>query len=70
MTQINQTALAYYQTHYNDLFAEFLTFLRIPSVSTADVHKDDIKKAAAFLVSKLNTLGFKKLKLTRLPCTP
>jgi acetylornithine deacetylase/succinyl-diaminopimelate desuccinylase-like protein len=57
-----QAALLYYQAHYNDLFNEFLTFLRIPSVSTADVHKDDIKKAAAFLVSKLNKLGFKKVE--------
>ena len=63
MTQDNiQAALTYYQTHYNDLFNEFLTLLRIPSVSTADIHKDDIKKAAAFLVNKLTEIGFKEVK--------
>ena len=57
-----QNALTYYQDHYNELFNEFLTFLRIPSVSTADVHKEDVKKAAAFLVNKLTELGFKQVK--------
>jgi acetylornithine deacetylase/succinyl-diaminopimelate desuccinylase-like protein len=65
-----QTALTYYQDHYNDLFNEFLTFLKIPSVSTADEHKDDIKKAAAFLVNKLKELGFTSVKAHETACHP
>lgn len=63
MTEENiQSALTYYKDHYNNLFDEFLTFLRIPSVSTADAHKDDIKKAAQFLVHKLKELGFEEVE--------
>ncbi|MBG0783764.1 MAG: dipeptidase [Anaerolineaceae bacterium] len=65
-----QAAIAYYQDHYNQLFDEFLTLLRIPSVSTAEIHKEDVKKAAAFLVNKLKELGFKQVKAYETPLHP
>ena len=65
-----QNALTYYKDHYKDLFGEFLSFLQIPSVSTADVHKDDIKKTADFLVNKLKELGFTDVKAHETPLHP
>lgn len=55
-------ALEYYQSNYSLLHQDFLQLLQIPSVSTADEHKEDIQKAAAFLVVKLNELGFSNVK--------
>jgi len=66
---INQ-ALDYYQANYEKLHQEFLHLLRIPSVSTADAHKNDIQKAADFLVEKLTTLGFTKVKAHPTSCHP
>ncbi|MDW7753611.1 MAG: dipeptidase [Brevefilum sp.] len=53
-------AIQYYQGNYQNLHQEFLNFLKIPSVSTAEDHQDDIQKAADFLVKKLSILGFDK----------
>lgn len=65
-----QPALTYYQIHYNNLYDEFLTFLKIPSVSTADRHKSDIRKAAEFLVRKLTGIGFQNVKAFETPLHP
>ncbi|CAA9567583.1 MAG: Acetylornithine deacetylase/Succinyl-diaminopimelate desuccinylase and related deacylases [uncultured Truepera sp.] len=40
------------------LLEELSEFLKIPSVSTATHHKDDVRRAADFLVHKLQPLGF------------
>jgi acetylornithine deacetylase/succinyl-diaminopimelate desuccinylase-like protein len=53
-------AIQYYQENYQNLHQEFLDLLRIPSVSTAEDHQDDVQKAADFLVKKLSGLGFDK----------
>jgi acetylornithine deacetylase/succinyl-diaminopimelate desuccinylase-like protein len=55
-------ALDFYQSNFAQLYQEFLQLLRIPSVSTAEIHKSDIQNAAAFLVEKLISLGFKNVK--------
>jgi len=55
-------ALAYYKSNYAKLYREFQQLLRIPSVSTAEEHKDDIQKAADFLVKKLIEIGLKNVK--------
>ena len=57
-----QQAIKFYEKNEATLFQEFLNFLRIPSVSTAADHKDDIKKAAELLVRKLTSLGFKNVE--------
>jgi len=51
-------AINYYRENYQNLHQEFLSLLRIPSVSTSEEHQEDIQKAADFLVEKLNDLGF------------
>jgi len=53
-------AINYYRENYQNLHQEFLSLLRIPSVSTSEEHQEDIQKAADFLVEKLNDLGFDK----------
>lgn len=58
----DQKAISYYQSHFPELFQEFLTLLRIPSVSTAKEHKEDIQKAAKFLEKKLLSIGFKNVE--------
>jgi len=60
--QKNTKALNFYQERFQALFEEFLSFLRIPSVSTSEAHKEDIQKAADFLVSKLEDIGFQNSK--------
>jgi len=63
MTQnsINK-AISYYQSNYDGLFQQLLKILSIPSISTSKDHKEDIQRAADFLVVKLKELGFKKVK--------
>lgn len=48
----------YIQSHRADLVAELSDFLEIPSVSTAPQHREDVRRAALFLVEKLEPLGF------------
>ncbi len=55
-------AIAYYQSHYEELFQQLLTFLSIPSISTSKSHAEDIQQAADLLVKKLKELGFTKVK--------
>lgn len=57
-----KNALDYYQSNYSQLYQEFLCLLKFPSVSTADAHKNDIQKAAEFLVDKLISLGFNHVR--------
>ncbi len=54
--------LNYFQSNYQDLYKEFLSFLRIPSISTSEAHKEDINAAADFLVNKLDDIGFRNVK--------
>ena len=57
-----QDAIEHYHANVDDLFQEFQAFLRIPSVSTAEEHKQDIQKAADFLVKKLLDIGLNHVK--------
>ena len=54
-------AINYYNEKYQDLYQEFLAFLKIPSVSTSEANKGDIQAAANFLVGKLEKIGFKNV---------
>lgn len=63
-------ALNYYQENKEYLFQEYLSLLRIPSISTSEVHNQDIQKAADFLVNKLQKIGFKNVMKYPTPCHP
>lgn len=49
---------------------ELFELLRIPSVSTSLKNKDDVKKAAQFLVSQLEEIGLDKVRLHDTPGHP
>ena len=55
-------ALEYYKSNYEQLLNQFLTFLCIPSISTADKYKDEMRKAASFLVDKFQGIGFQHVQ--------
>lgn len=49
---------------------ELFELLRIPSISTDSSKKEEIKKAAAFLIDKLNELDLDKVELFQTPGNP
>jgi acetylornithine deacetylase/succinyl-diaminopimelate desuccinylase-like protein len=57
-----QKAINYYRNNEQALFQEFLHFLKIPSISTAQEHQEDIHSAAEFLVKKMASLGFENVE--------
>jgi acetylornithine deacetylase/succinyl-diaminopimelate desuccinylase-like protein len=63
-------AHGYYQEHNNDLHQEFLELVKIPSVSTSEEHRSDMKSAADFLVEKLKSIGFQNVKAYDTPRHP
>jgi acetylornithine deacetylase/succinyl-diaminopimelate desuccinylase-like protein len=42
---------------------ELKSFLRIPSISTAEEHKDDVRKAAGFVADELKRIGFENVEI-------
>lgn len=54
------------RTFENELF----DLLRIPSVSTDSRHKDDVRKAAAFLIGQLQEIGLDQVTLHETPGHP
>lgn len=65
-----QLARSYYQSNQDILLEEFFSFLRIPSISTADDQNQNIQKTADFLVSKLKQIGFKSVQAMKTPRHP
>lgn len=65
-----KNAKAYYQKNFDNLFQEFLQLVKIPSVSTDEAKKNDIQKAAIFLVEKLKGIGFQNVEAYQTPLHP
>ncbi|MBR7797970.1 dipeptidase [Virgibacillus sp. AGTR] len=55
---MSEQALNYLKDNRERLLAKLTDFLAIPSVSTDSAHKDDIEKAADFIVTYLKDIGF------------
>ncbi len=53
----------YARQHGERFVAELMEFLRIPSVSTESVHRDDIQHAADFLRQRLIEAGFEHVEI-------
>jgi len=51
-------ALTYAQANRERFINDLMEFIRIPSVSTQTQHAPDIQRAADWLLSRLNRLGF------------
>ncbi|HEY44829.1 MAG TPA: dipeptidase [Anaerolineae bacterium] len=56
-----ESALAYARDHQKDFLEEFISFLRIPSVSTLPDHKDDMYRAADWIIKQLESIGFESV---------
>jgi|UPI0002E8A1C4 acetylornithine deacetylase/succinyl-diaminopimelate desuccinylase-like protein len=59
---MSEKTLAYLQENRSTLLDKLNEFLSIPSVSTSKEHKEDIHKAADFIVNYLNDIGFDKVE--------
>ncbi|WP_174616180.1 dipeptidase [Virgibacillus ihumii] len=59
---MSEKTLQYLTENREQLLNKLNAFLSIPSVSTDSVHKEDISKAAGFLESYLNDIGFDKVE--------
>lgn len=53
----------YIQTHQERFLSELFELLRIPSVSADSKHKQDVRKAAEYVVQKLKDAGADKVEL-------
>ena len=54
---ISQPLKDYLNAHQERFTQELTDFLRIPSVSTSSEHKEDVRRAASFVVEKLQAAG-------------
>lgn len=59
---MSENALQYLIENRQQLLNKLNKFLSIPSVSTDSIHKEDISKAAGFLETYLNEIGFDKVE--------
>lgn len=60
----------YIDTHQQRFLDELFELLRIPSVSADSRHKGDVRKAAEYLVNKLQEAGVDKVELCETPGHP
>lgn len=60
----------YIENHKNNFEEELFELLRIPSISTSSNHKKDVKKAAEFLVERLEALDIDRVDLIETPGNP
>lgn len=64
------TPQKYIDKNIKNFQEQLFDLLRIPSVSTDSKHKDDVKKAAEFLINQLNEIGLDKVTLHDTPGHP
>ncbi len=64
------TVQNYIDENINQFEEELFELLRIPSVSTDSKHKEEVKKAARFLVNQLTDIGLDKVTLHDTPGHP
>lgn len=53
-------ALAHLDAHFDRFIADLETFLRIPSVSSAGAHKDDMRRCAEWIAGHLESIGMSR----------
>jgi acetylornithine deacetylase/succinyl-diaminopimelate desuccinylase-like protein len=57
------TAISYARENQPRFLKELKDFLRIPSVSTAEEHKEDVQKAAKLVADELKRIGFENVEI-------
>ncbi len=60
---MSSTAVSYARENQPRFLEELKNFLRIPSVSTAEEHKDDVRRAAEFVAEELKRVGFENVDI-------
>ncbi len=63
MTDPRTAAIQYAHDHQPDFLNELKEFASIPSISTEPANKDDVQRAAQWLVVRLKTLGMENVQL-------
>src|SRR4051812_17907816 len=56
-------AVNYARENQSRFLEELKALLRIPSVSTEEEHKDDVRKAASFVADELKRIGFDNVQV-------
>lgn len=62
MTPLDRV-LSYLQSRQEQAVAELMEFLRIPSISTDEAHRQDMRTAAAWLRDRLSRAGFESSRI-------
>ncbi len=57
------TAVSFARENQKRFLEELKDLLRIPSISTLEDHKGDVRKAAEFVISELKRIGFENVEL-------
>ena len=57
------SAVSYAQQNQQRFLGELKDLLRIPSVSTAPEHKDDVRRAAEFVASEMRRIGLENVEI-------
>jgi acetylornithine deacetylase/succinyl-diaminopimelate desuccinylase-like protein len=60
---MKQSVLNYAQAHQKDNLNRLIEFLRIPSISTTPEHRADIQRAADWLVTRMQDIGFSRAEV-------
>src|SRR3989440_7493062 len=60
---MSSSAVSYAHQNQQRFLTELKDLLRIPSVSTLPQHKDDVRRAAQFIVDQLKRIGFQTVEL-------
>src|SRR5450759_5094074 len=60
---MSSAAVSYARENQKRFLDELKDLLRIPSVSTAEEHKDDIRKAAEMVANDLKRIGFEHVEI-------
>ena len=55
------TAITYAREHSEDFLEDFISILRIPSISTLPENKTDMQRAAEWIAGQLEKLGFESV---------
>lgn len=55
--------ISYLENNFDNSVKEFFEYLRIPSISTLDESKDDIRLCASYLQEKFKSIGFKHTEI-------
>src|SRR5579863_8246904 len=57
------SAISYARENQQRFLDELKDLLRIPSVSTTEEHKDDVRKAAEMVAADLKRIGFENVEI-------